>query len=224
MLHYGHQLCNSIQPNSPFDSPSWDPWFPPLYKYPKGHNLWVINYSHVQTHLNSWTILDHLPLVLILSISSYLRLYVSLFQLRALTWLLGSTQTTVVLSLPCLQPPLHLKLLVTVTSSFVPQISLISLCIHTGPSYDLYTNLTVRVPLVGTPSPVSRTSQSPSDSLSYRLNRLPVALTYHKKFNCRNHPLQQANPVQRSTYSMGQPIIQVELLYRSGHFTIRVTL
>ena len=63
------------------------------------------------------------------------------------------------------------------------------LCIPRGSSNTICTDLTVGVPLAGTP-PVSRTSRSSSDSLSRRSNRLSVAPTYHKIINCRNHPLQ----------------------------------
>ena len=63
------------------------------------------------------------------------------------------------------------------------------LCILHGSSNTLYTDLTVGVPLAGTP-PVSRTSRSSSDSLSRRSNRLSVAPVYHKIINCRNHPQQ----------------------------------
>ena len=63
------------------------------------------------------------------------------------------------------------------------------LCIPRGSSNTICTDLTVGVPLAGTP-PVSRTSRSSSDSLSRRSNRLSVAPAYHKIINCRNHPLQ----------------------------------
>ena len=63
------------------------------------------------------------------------------------------------------------------------------LCIPRRSSNTIFTDLTVGVPLAGTPL-VSRTSRSSSDSLSCRSNRLSVASTYHEKFNCRNHPLQ----------------------------------
>lgn len=63
------------------------------------------------------------------------------------------------------------------------------LCIPRGSPNTRFTDLTVGVPLAGTP-PVSRTSRSSSDSLSRRSNRLSVAPTYHEIFNCRNHPLQ----------------------------------
>ena len=66
------------------------------------------------------------------------------------------------------------------------------LCILHGSSNTICTDLTVGVPLAGTP-PVSRTSRSSSDSLSRRSNRLSVASTYHEKFNCRNHALQRAS-------------------------------
>ena len=63
------------------------------------------------------------------------------------------------------------------------------LCIPRGSPNTRFTDLTVGVPLAGTP-PVSRTSRSLSDSLSRRSNRLSVAPAYHKIINCRNHPLQ----------------------------------
>ena len=66
------------------------------------------------------------------------------------------------------------------------------LCIPRGSSNTIFTDLTVGVPLAGTP-PVSRTSRSSSDSLSRRSNRLSVAPAYHKIINCRNHPLQTPN-------------------------------
>ena len=63
------------------------------------------------------------------------------------------------------------------------------LCIPQGSPNTIFTDLTVGVPLAGTP-PVSRTSRSSSDSLSRRSNSLSVAPAYHKIINCRNHPLQ----------------------------------
>ena len=66
------------------------------------------------------------------------------------------------------------------------------LCIPRGSPNIIFTDLTVGVPLAGTP-PVSRTSRSPSDSLSCRSNRFLVAPTYHKTFNYRN-PLYNLAP------------------------------
>jgi hypothetical protein len=81
------------------------------------------------------------------------------------------------------QPPGHGNIF------FCSIISWTLFCIPRGSSNTLYTDLTVGVPLAGTP-PVSRTSRSSSDSLSRRSNRLSVAPAYHKIINCRNHPLQ----------------------------------
>ena len=75
-------------------------------------------------------------------------------------------------SKPCLPPPRH-----TPGHGNIFHYSTIStflLSTHTGHFYNRCTDLTVGVPLAGTP-PVSRTSRSPSDSLSRRSNRLPVA-------------------------------------------------
>ena len=72
---------------------------------------------------------------------------------------------------------------------FCSIISWTLLSILDGSSNTICTDLTVGVPLAGTP-PVSRTSRSSSDSLSRRSNRLSVAPAYHKIINCRNHPLQ----------------------------------
>ena len=81
------------------------------------------------------------------------------------------------------QPPGHGNII------FCSIISWTLLCILHGSSNTICTDLTVGVPLAGTP-PVSRTSRSSSDSLSRRSNRLSVAPAYHKIINCRNHPLQ----------------------------------
>ena len=82
------------------------------------------------------------------------------------------------------QPPGHGNIF------FCSIISWTLFCIPRGSSNTLYTDLTVGVPLAGTP-PVSRTSRSSSDSLSRRSNRLSVAPTYHEIINCRNHPLHE---------------------------------
>ena len=81
------------------------------------------------------------------------------------------------------QPPGHGNI------SFCSIIIWTLLCIPRGSPNTRFTDLTVGVPLAGTP-PVSRTSRSLSDSLSSRSNRLPVAPTYHEIINFRNHPLQ----------------------------------
>ena len=93
------------------------------------------------------------------------------------------------------QPPGHGNIF------FCSTISWTLLCIPLGSSNALYTDLTVGVPLAGTP-PVSRTSRSSSDSLSRsRSNRLSVAPAYHKIINCRNHPLQC--PARRKKQTKG---------------------